>query len=94
LTGSQAADEQNVIQTLKQAGFGITRTFANHLVIDAVAPSGIVERFFRARMENVWEGAYGARYMPVTQAVIPASIAPYVSGMTLDDVVTMHAPRR
>jgi hypothetical protein len=94
LTDSMASDERSVIAALQQNGFTIVRTFSNHLVIDATAASGTVERFFRARMENVAEGQYGARYMPVTQAVIPAAIAPYVSGITLDNVVTMHAPTR
>lgn len=93
-TGTMASDERSVIDALQQNGFTIVRTFSNHLVIDAAGPSAAVERFFRARMENVSEGRYGVRYMPVTQAVIPAAIAPYVSGITLDNVVTMHAPTR
>lgn len=89
-TGNAASDERTVIAALQQAGFTVVRTFSNHLVIDASAPSATVERFFRAQMENVSQGRYGTRYMPVTQAVIPASIAAYVNSINLDDVVTMH----
>jgi len=89
-TGNSASDERTVIGALRQAGFTIVHTFSNHLVVDAQAPSATVERFFRAQMENVSQGRYGTRYMPVTQAVIPESIAPYVSSISLDNVVTMH----
>lgn len=89
-TNNSASDERAVIQALQQGGFTIVRTFRNHLVVDAQAPSATVERFFRAQMENVSQGRYGTRYMPVTQAVIPASIAPYVNSISLDNVVTMH----
>ena len=89
-SGNSASDERTVIGALQQAGFTVVRTFGNHLVIDATAPSATVERFFRAQMENVSQGRYGTRYMPVTQAVIPAAIAPYVNSINLDDVVTMH----
>lgn len=85
-----ASNEANVVSALQTAGFTITQRFANHLVVDAVAPSATVERFFRTRMHNVRQGRYGTRYLPTTQIVVPDSIAPYVATVNLDDVVTRH----
>jgi len=35
----------------------------------------------------VSQNRYGVRYEPVSQATIPASLAPYVAGLALDNVV-------
>jgi hypothetical protein len=83
-------DERAVVQSLRAAGFSIARTFGNHLVVDAVAPSGIVEQYFSTEMHNVLQGRYGTRYMPVRQALVPSDIAPHIASVNLDDVVTMH----
>jgi hypothetical protein len=86
-------DERTVIEALRGAGFAIAATFPNHLVVDATAPSAAVERFFATQMHDVSQGGYGTRYMPVTPIKLPASIAPNVAGVTLDDVVTAFAPQ-
>lgn len=88
-TSTLASDEATVISTLQSAGFTIVQRFSNHLVVDATAPSGTVERFFSTSMHDVSQGIYGTRYMPATSVTVPASIAPYVSGVNLDNVVTM-----
>jgi len=90
-TPTLADDEQTVIGVLGAAGFTIVKTFSNHLVVDAVGRSDAVVGLFQTQMHDVVQGRFGARYMPVTPAVIPASLAPYVAGMSLDDVVTMTA---
>ncbi len=90
-TSTLAADEQSVISTLSGAGFTIAETFSDHLVVDATAPSGTVERFFGTSMHDVAQGTYGTRYMPESSVTVPASLAPYVSGINLDNVVTMFA---
>jgi Tectonin domain/Subtilase family len=84
-----ASDEQTVTSVLKAAGFRIVRTFGNHLVVDAEGPTAGVETLFSTRLHDVVQDGHGARYMPVTAAVIPASLAPYVAGVSLDDVVTL-----
>jgi Tectonin domain len=86
---SLASDEQAVIAVLRAAGFTVTRTFANHLVVDADGPSSAVEALFATRLHDVTQGRYGRRYMPVSGATIPASLAPYVAGVNLDDVVLL-----
>jgi subtilase family serine protease len=83
--------EAHVVAALQGAGFTVTQRFPNHLVVDAVAPSAAINAFFRTQLHNVSQRGYGTRYLPSTQIVVPASIAPYVAGVSLDDVVKMHA---
>ncbi|MHB8433430.1 MAG: tectonin domain-containing protein [Candidatus Tyrphobacter sp.] len=91
-TSTLAGDEESVVATLQNAGFTIVQRFSNHLVVDATAPSETVERFFSTQLHNVSQGIYGTRYMPVTTATVPASIAPDVAGVILNNVVTEFAP--
>ncbi|MBV8749793.1 MAG: hypothetical protein JO103_08770 [Candidatus Eremiobacteraeota bacterium] len=88
-TTTVASDERAVIDVLQSAGFAITQTFRNHLVVDAEGPSASIERLFGTQFHDVDQGRYGARYTPVAPAVVPASLAPYVAGVVLDDLVTM-----
>jgi subtilase family serine protease len=85
-----AAGEAAIVTALEGSGFTITQRFSNHLVIDAVAPAGVVNRFFRTSLHNVSQARYGMRYMPATQIVVPSAIAPYVAGVSLDNVVKFH----
>ena len=88
-----ANDAGLIAQTLQAAGFRIVRTFRNHLVVDAEAPNTVVERFFGSQIHNVLQGRYGMRYLPQTPITIPASLAPYVSGISVDNVVNAANPR-
>lgn len=83
-----AADELTAINVLQSAGFTITKRFANHLVVDARGPSSAAEALFGTTIHNVREGAYGNRYTPVSPGTLPTSLAPYVAGLTLDNLVT------
>jgi hypothetical protein len=90
--GAQVAqNEAAAIAALRAAGFTITKTFANHTIVDATAASGTVERFFATEMHDFAQGQYGTRYAPRTQAVIPAAIAPYAYHATLNDLVVARA---
>ena len=77
-----------VIGILQLAGFSITQTFANHLVIDAAAPTTTVEQFFTTTIHDVSQETSGIRYAPATSFTIPASLAPYVAGVPLDNLIT------
>ncbi|NNM92250.1 MAG: hypothetical protein HKL92_02825 [Candidatus Eremiobacteraeota bacterium] len=90
-TSSLASDEANVVNALQRAGFTIVQRFSDHLVVDAEAPTSTVDAYFATSLHDMVEGRYGVRYTPVTTATLPAEIAPYVSGVSLDDLVTMHA---
>jgi hypothetical protein len=87
-----ANDEQRVVATLRSAGLSIAKTFKNHLVVDATGPSSAVERLFATQIDNVAQGSV-ARYMPVTATTVPASLAPYISGVSLDDIIISTMPR-
>lgn len=87
-----AAGEAAIVAVLQSAGFTITQRFSNHLVVDAAAPAAAVNRFFRTNLHDVTQERYGTRYLPVTQVVVPASIAPYVAGVSLDNIVKFHTP--
>ncbi len=83
-----ASDEQTVISILQTAGFQITQTFGNHLIVDAEAPNSAVEQLFSTQIHDETQGRYGTRYTPVSAVTLPASLAPYVSSVSLDNVVT------
>jgi hypothetical protein len=86
-----AANEQAVLAALQTAGFTITKTFTNHLVIDAAAPNATVESFLTTAVHNVNQGALGVRVARAASLTIPASIAPYVAGVHVGNLVTMKA---
>ena len=89
VVGPEAGAEADVQQALRGAGFTITQTFGNHLVIDAQAPAALVASYFGTSMHDVTQGRYGRRYTPVTPATLPTAIAGHISGLILDNLVTM-----
>lgn len=82
-----AAQEQSVISALQSAGFTIVQRFPNRTIVDAVAPSSTVERFFGTEMHTVQQGKYGTRYVNTKAATVPASIASLVSTASLSNIV-------
>lgn len=90
-TANLAQNEQMVISNLQSAGFTIVRTFSNHLVVDAQAPSSIVERYFNTRIDDFMQGEYGVRFANTQPDVLPASIAPYVSGVLTQNLILARA---
>lgn len=82
------SDEQTVIGDLQRAGFTIKQTWPTHLAIQASAPASVVASYFGTTIHNLDQGRYGTRYANATPAILPASIAPYVRGAILDNVVT------
>jgi subtilase family serine protease len=57
------SQEQAVVHALESAGFTITQRFPNRTIVDAKAPSAVVERFFSTEMHTVHErdAGHGAR---------------------------------
>lgn len=99
MTGAQIvlaseADRTTVETALEQAGFTIDRRFSYRQIVQAQAPSAAVEQFFRTQLHDVVQSRYGLRYMPATQIALPASLAPYVRAVSLDNVVTRHVLSR
>jgi subtilase family serine protease len=85
-----ASDEAHVIGALREAGLTIVQTFPNHLVVDADGPSGAIERLFNTTIDDVDQPQHGTRYAPARPVTIPASLAPYLSSVLLDNIVTFH----
>jgi subtilase family serine protease len=90
LTANAAANQQTVVTTLQNAGFTVTHAWPNHVIVDATGPSSLVASFFSTTLHNVTQGTYANRYAAVGSVTIPAALAPYVAGVTLDNVVRMH----
>ncbi len=88
-TPSLLRDESTVIASLQHAGFTIDMTYGNHLAILASAPTSIINAYFATTMHDVVQGRYGTRYLPMTSVTLPAEIAPFVSGVTLDNIIRM-----
>jgi subtilase family serine protease len=93
-SGSASSNEQAAIGALRSAGFTIGRTFDNHLVVNATGPSGAVESLFATEMHDVAQAASASEYMPATDITVPASLAPYVAGVVLDNVITFSSRHR
>src|SRR5579871_4194062 len=82
-----AQQEAAVVRALQSAGFTIVGRYSNRTVVDAVAPSATVERFFSTEIHTLNQGKYGQRYANVKPAAVPASIAPYVLTASLSNLV-------
>src|SRR5579875_2366391 len=91
-TPTVAEDEQRVIAHLTSAGFTIGKTYSNHLVVNAVGPSSLVSSYFDTQIHNFAQPGYGVRYANVSPVVIPASIAAYVQGVIIDNLIVTGAP--
>ena len=87
-----ASNEAQAIAALKSAGFTIAQQFANHLIVDAQAPTSVVESYFSTTIHTVSQPRYANEYTPVTAATIPLDLAPYVAGVVLDNIVNMGTP--
>lgn len=79
--------EQSVVTALQNAGFTVTRRYPNRTIVDAVAPSSRVERFFSTEMHTVTQGKFGQRFANLKPATVPASIAAYVRDASLSNVI-------
>ncbi len=82
-----AQQEQAVVNALQTAGFTVTHRYSNRTVVDATAPSSVVESYFTTEMHSVQQGKYGQRYANVKPATVPSSIASYVRTASLSNLV-------
>lgn len=84
------AAEASVVEALQRAGFTITQRFPNRTIVDASAPSSVVERFFSTEMHTVQQGPYGTRFTNVKDASVPAGIASLISSASLTNLVMVR----
>jgi subtilase family serine protease len=90
---AKAGSDSHVIGVLQSAGFTITRTFSNHLIVDAQGTPAQIASLFATTLHDYAQTGYGTRYAPAGPYTVPAGLAPYLSGVILDNVVTMRSPR-
>jgi kumamolisin len=85
---------ERVAGSLRAAGFEVAPAHSNRTVIDAVAAAPLAERFFGTRIDLARQVGHGVRYVNVTPATLPASLAGLVDSVVgLDDVVKRHSDR-
>jgi cell division septation protein DedD len=88
--GPTPQQEQSVVQALQSAGFTVTQRYPNRTIVDAIAPSSTVERFFSTEMHTVQQGKYGTRFTNVRGATMPESIASLVHSASLSNLVMVR----
>lgn len=81
------AQEARVTQALEHAGFQITQRFANRLVLDVIAPSVTVERFFSTEIHDFAQSRYGVRTANVRPLHIPPALANDVAAVDANTLV-------
>ena len=95
LTPEQFADRfgptveqvNQVVSELQNAGFQVTETSSNRLLVHATAPSSTVETYFKTEMHTVNQPEDGEGYMNATPALLPGVLIPLVKAVHLDNLV-------
>ena len=80
-----ADEEQQVVSWLQGAGLTVTRTYANHLLVDATGRTGQVERLLHVTINDYRASVNGKDttfYAPATEPVVDASAAAEVQSIT------------
>jgi pseudomonalisin len=77
---------------LEAAGFRVKDIAPTQLMIRAVAPSAVVERYFQTEMHTVNQAGYGERYVNVRPAVLPPPLASIVKSVRLNNLFVGFHP--
>jgi len=85
--GPTTEQVDRVNSELQKAGFQVTETSTNRLLIHATAPSGIVENYFKTEIHTVDQGEDGEAYMNVKPALLPDALVPFVKSVHVDNLV-------
>jgi subtilase family serine protease len=88
--GPTAEQLGTVIAELNKAGFQVTSTSGNRLLLHATAPSVTVENFFKTEIHSVNQASHGKRFMNTTPATVPGSLASLVMDVRLDNLIVAH----
>jgi subtilase family serine protease len=84
-----AQQQARVVRVLRQAGFTIVRTYSNRTLIDASAPSAVVERFFSTEIHNFRQARYGLLFASVRPLRIPPQLSSLVAVADADNRVLL-----
>jgi kumamolisin len=85
--GPTAEQLGRVTSELQQAGFQITQTSSNRVLVYAKASSAIVENFFKTAIHSVRQADGSDRYMNVTPALLPDTLVPLVLAVHVDNLI-------
>ena len=85
-----ALQEERVVSALERAGFKIVKRFPNRTIVDAIARTSDVERFFSTEIHTVHQGKYGERFTNVKPATLPHEIASLVRDVSLDNLIVVR----
>jgi kumamolisin len=85
--GPTAEQLDRVTTELRQAGFQIVNTSSNRVLVYAKASSAIVENFFKTEIHSVKQEDGNDRYMNVTPALLPDTLAPLVLAVHVDNLI-------
>jgi cell division septation protein DedD len=90
------AQHMRVIAALRAAGFTITHVYPNRTIVDAKAPTAVVERYFGTQIHNVLQVRngrnLGAHYTNVRPVTVPSTISPLVKAVSVNDLIVAHIP--
>lgn len=86
--------DTQVAAVLRENGLSITKMFRNHLIVDAQGTTAQIERLFSTTIHNYAQWQHGTRYAPSASLTVPASLAPFVSGVIANNAITMQTPKR
>ena len=88
LYGPSPASEAAVSNFLRAQGFTITRTYANHLMVDATGTVAQAAQAFQVQINN-YQASNGRRFFANSGAAsVPSDVAPFVASVAgLDNVV-------
>ncbi len=87
--GPTAEQLSQVVTELQRAGFQITDTSTNRLIIHASAPTITVENYFKTEIHTVNQES-SERYMNVTPAMFPDRLVSLVKAVRLDNLTVAH----
>jgi kumamolisin len=85
--GPTAEQLDRVTGELQQAGFQITNISSNRVLVYAKASSAIVENFFKTEIHSVRQEDGSDRYMNVTPAFLPNTLASLVLAVHVDNLI-------
>ena len=80
--------EQRVADALRHVGFRVVQRFADRLLVDAVAPSGVVERFFGTEIHDFRRPGHEVRAANVRPIRVPATLTSLVASVDANDLVS------
>jgi hypothetical protein len=86
-----AVQESSVVRALRDAGFTIERTYANHTIVDAVAASSTVERYFSTRIDDFAQNGFENAAANVRPLKIPAALSSLVRVADADERVGLQS---